>query len=733
MRSRTFALLALAIATALITSIAFFAPVQAAADPPPSDTITLKPGLNAVGWVAETRSTESLFNEILQLESIWSWDNWDHKWRAAARDIPATLHTLKRLTPGQAVLFSLSGNEEIQFTRPLEVVTGTVSLTHGPNLATWLGRNQVPLSHALKGIGRSLQSARVWDDTAQNWMEPAANTSINRGEPLLINATWPVQWLQPTYVMPPVSAPRHPSEHRQQQADEQEHEDYVRQVLEFYDNQWAIQADPFRFAIYAPSDRTAFARQLNEDGIISEEEVATHGLGCDDAGGYASYYGYVICPNNSRLGIHAHEYFHVIQRQLQQDLSFECLVCLHTFHSSHPAVIEADVASFRTIDWMLEGAAEFAEKVAEATVSESADAYLASERERLIKSLRLGSPQLADIKRSEDSYWEYDLGFLAFDRLAAIAGSDAVVELFRVPRARWLGPGVRWLQWISRPTRFRLAVGVEFDGFLDRFAQWQCEQVARNIGLSNGPCKDTGDVEETSVHDMMPNSPVIKGVITGPDGMPLESIVIRACRADSWCGLGEGQSDSSGAFKFSLCNFERLCDPSALALRLGEECGAYHVRLDEVESNELGDLQIRVSIDACGPQITGIARVAERPDLTLSAVWAHPPTILSTAQSDPPASNQIIGRGVSTRDGRFWLTVPYKRSARDMDVLIRFTFDKSGYPTCDVFYDPSTSQGYVVGFRDRIIVYYPHRDVTIGIPPGGISDVEIVVDPADCG
>ncbi len=729
---RTSALLALAIAAALIVAIALRTPAQAATDPPPSDTITLKPGLNAVGWVAEPRSTESLFNEIPQLESIWSWDNWDQKWRAAARDVPAALHTLKRLAPGQAALFSLSGNEEIEFTRSLEVATGTVSLTPGTNLATWLGRDQVPLSHALKGIGRSFESAQIWNSESQQWTQPAEESFINRGDPLLVNAAWPVVWLQPTYVMPPVSAPRHPSDPQQQQADEQEHEDYVRQVLEFYDNRWAIQADPFRFAVYAPSNRTAFASQLNKDGIISEEEVATHRLGCAGLGGYAISYGYVICPNVSGLGIHAHEYFHVVQSQLERS-SLECPLCLHSLHPSYLLEMGIDMAFDIDAVWIIEGSAELAKKMTEAAASESTDDYLASERERFIRSLGPHAPQLADTRRHEEGIWEYDLGFLAFDQLAAAAGDDAIVELFRIPRAKWIGPGVRWLQSIDLASRFRLVFGVEFDSFLDQFAQWQCEQATRNFGLSDDRCKDLEDVAQPPLRDATSNNPAIKGIVTGPGGILLESVFMRVCRADFWCGLGEGQTDSNGAFEISLCSLEGLCEPSMLALNLGEDCQEYRVHLDELESDDLSDLQIEIPLNACGPRITGTARVEERPDLTLSRVWA-----VSSAGQNVVfrwITRADAGEAVFTHDGRFWLTVSHTWPTPDTDVLILLSFsDKTGHPACDVFYDPSTPQGYVVGSRLQYNwVEDPYRDIAIEVPPEGISDMEIVVDPADCG
>ena len=622
MRPRTFTLLALAITTALITSIAFFAPAQAATDPPPSDTITLKPGLNAVGWVAETRSTESLFNEIPQLESIWSWAAWMQKWQGAARGLPLNMQQIKEITPGSAVYLVISGGESVDFERPLEVATGTASLSNGHNLTTWLGRDNVALSHALRGIGRSLQSAQVWDGAAKTWSEPAEDATVNRGDPLLINATGPLEWLQPTYVMPPliVNAPKlFPDERRQDVV--REHEGYIREVLEFYDEQWAIQADPFRLIIYAPITAADLdARYLSG--------------GCATAWGYELYIttrAYVICPEvpfQERLAIHTHEYFHVVQKQLES----------RSFVANGSKPLQ-HLEQFP--DWMIEGSAEFVEEFARGMMQDTANP-IAQHREQMVRSMNRWTPRLAEVY--DIGPFEYSIGFLAFARLNDLVGQDAIVELFRQPRIRTSGLGQRWVQILDVAAVWAEASGIELDDFYEQFDHWQCAQIKMRGGEGADWCRDLSPDDTLSA---LPLNATIQGQVVGPDLEPLSLVSVFACAgALTECNpVAESQTDEDGRFSLQVTP-----NKYELAIELGVNCADLYRyrRINGIPSQiEVGDdgldgILVEVRGDACGTVITGHVRIESEAIWKISSIRAGSDALVIT----------------DWKTGRFWITLP---------------------------------------------------------------------------
>ena len=720
----------LAVAVALLTAIITLAPAKAASDPPPFDTITLRPGLNAVGWVSEPRSTADLFDEIPQLESIWTWDSWEQRWRSAAPAVPSSLHTLKRLAPGETAFFVLTGDAPIDFERPLQVATGTVSLNRGYNIVTWLGRDDVPLSHALKGIGRSLQSAQIWNSEAQAWTTPPEGAAINRGAPLNIITDWGIQWLQPTYVMPPVKTPGLSAWQRQMSLDA------IRQVMEFHDKRWAIQADPFVFTVYAGSSYEALARQFLDVGLISprthseppieyiKELLIRNG---EPVGGTASY-GAIVhrwptdATNRYISSLYAHEYFHVLQAQF----------VLHDRILYDPRLQIDERYGYG--HWIQEGSAEFAQHT---FVADQYSIPQSREQNRILRSLTDQTPQLADLFEGGGDQWRwgYTLGYLAVEDLVASAGEDALIEVWRSGRQlQSRGPGMRWIRpFTVFIDSFQRAFGLEFESWLASFTRWQCEQVARNEGQSATKCDKTESSAPNDAETAMATVQVT-GIVVGPGNVPIPSVPIYACNEErTLCGASRTISAPDGTFDLSL---PPTVKPYLLVLELGLDCpypyvagaipgqGTAGIHYGpagthyEVGPDGLADIRIAVPINACGTRITGTVRMdTGSSPKELMLVEAH---------------SRYNAGFVWTRDGRFWITVSY--TATDMPWAFEFSFlhrqsvatlGFSGH--CSIVYAPTTPESYIYAGDGWTI-----SDHEFHVPAEGIDGLEIIVNPKVC-
>ena len=724
----------LAVAVALLTAIITLAPAKAASDPPPFDTITLRPGLNAVGWVSEPRPTADLFDEIPQLESIWTWDNWEQRWRSAAPAVPSSLHTLKRLAPGETAFFVLTGDAPIDFERPLEVATGTVPLNRGRNMVTWLGRDDVPLSHALKGIGRSLQSAQIWNNEAQAWTTPPEGAMVNRGTPLNITMDWGIQWLQPTYVMPAVKTPGLSSWQRQMSLDA------IRQVMEFYDKRWAIQADPFVFTVYAGSSYGTLARQFRDDDLMPPEsprgtqiEIIRESLtkNGEPVGGVGS--GSMILhrwPTDASAryisSLYAHEYFHVLQAHfVPTDLDYRL----------------GETAYYDGF-WFQEGTAEFAQH---AFLADQYSIPQSREHNRITRSLTKQTPQLSDLFLGDGDQWRwaYTLGYLAVEDLIASSGEDALIDIYRLGRyLQPRGPGMRWIiPPIAFTDLFQRVFGQDFESWRASFARWQCEQVARNEWRSTVEC---GEAENPAPDDTETTTatPRITGIVVGPGDVPIPWVPITACNEErTWCRAGRTVSGPDGTFDLLLHPSHRVLTPYLLVLELGEDCPRPYEAGEipgqsttgtryEVGPDGLADVRISVPINACGIRVTGTVRLGTGTPMYLTGIQAR------SRWGDKANAVRML-------DGRFWITVPHTSKgipSQNMAWLFEFTLSQidlrisvegisvEWHPLyCDFAYAPATVEGYIYtgdGFALSDGEFY--------VPAEGIDGLEIVVDTEVC-
>ena len=520
--------LAAALATLLIAA------GLANAQMPTAETgTTLHPGVNLVGWVGETASVSQLFDEIPQLEAVWAWDAELDDWIVAGRDTPEWLGGLGRVTAGMGLRLVLGGEEPFLWQRPTEPTRGLVKLRTGWNLVAWSGADGAPIEQVAKGIGWSLRELRRWNAANQQWTtwtsperstqliatsatdqgatnEEAEPVTVQRGEALWVNTARAVNWLQPTDILPRLVFPGGASGALQSRVRED-----LESVLAFYGQQYGIQADP-DFTIYVAKDVEALIQAYRDDGVeISDARAAYLRAGWDGMGGSLFSEAIVVkqasWPEDLRTSeiawvryVLTHEYFHVLQGQL-----------------SHRGASQ----------WLVEGTATWAE--GEHQVLDRGRT-LEDAREGGVSAVTESTPSLRSTE-SNNAGWEYTLGWLATDRLTAVAGDESYIEFWRRLAPTEIGPHHRWTSRPDWRTAFQETFGVPVSSFYADFNAWQREQAVAN-GAGASPDDDTR---------------WIRGRVTGESGAPVASVFVNAIRVEVGTSVGRQQhaeTDADGAF-----------------------------------------------------------------------------------------------------------------------------------------------------------------------------------------
>ena len=166
-------------------------------------TITLQPGDNLIGWVAEPIGIEEVFAAIPEAKLIYHWDASSRAWRYTIRGVGGSLTALE---PGMAAMIRIIGDKPALWERPLTPAKGMVTLYRGVNWVTWVGRDEWPLDQVARGIGKSLVSIRVGDVT---WPAPLDSSiddlpTLRRGDALQVTVSRDLRWLQPTGIIPDI-------------------------------------------------------------------------------------------------------------------------------------------------------------------------------------------------------------------------------------------------------------------------------------------------------------------------------------------------------------------------------------------------------------------------------------------------------------------------------------------------------------------------------------------------
>ena len=251
------ALLVAVIAVAALT--ASFGARASAEEETPQLVTELQPGLNPIGWIEAEAPVDRLFDEIPRLDAVYAWNAVGQRYVAASRSVPTSLWTLQTLEPGAGLYLNLGEGPAVKWRRSAMPAQGRVRLHAGANLVAWLGRDHDdaarPISHALRGIGDSLESASVWDAASRTFRplpftDPLADpVPLRRGEAIWVQSARGLDWFQPTGMMPRISV-----EGSNEPALRQEIDKALMRTLDHFWFEFGIEADFSEYSVAATRD-----------------------------------------------------------------------------------------------------------------------------------------------------------------------------------------------------------------------------------------------------------------------------------------------------------------------------------------------------------------------------------------------------------------------------------------------------------------------------------------------
>ena len=553
---------------------------------PTMGTVTLQPGANEIGWIVEIANPQVLFDEIAELESIWTWHALDQRWQVAARDVPSSLWTLYRLVPGTGLRLLIKGDSPVRWERSLVPAGGKVELQPGDNFVAWAGRDGWDVNQLAKGIGRQLREIhrhntgtgkldRIWPVA-----EGAEAATVARGEALWVKMPRSIVWLQPTDVWPRLIFPGGAPENMQAAVRRD-----LRNTLDYFATEYGIQADFAEFSIYLPDDGESLKRQLILDGHTVDDADVERIL---DSAGAHGFYGVVIRRHEdvgaladiSYQRIMTHEYFHRIQSDLENGGNDQA-------------------------EWIVEGSADYAEWDQQVAASERTWAEIASDSH---KTMYDDVPRLVSAEE-ENNAWEYYLGRVALRRLVERSGSSAWVDFYRELAPTQIGPANRWQSTPPWRDVFASSFDINLNEFYAAFDQWQAD-----LAIRNGP---SGWVSEEHAR--------IEGRVVRADGSPVadrfvsanETVVSSSGNRRTIGWQQRAETDAEGNFSVIAPNDGQY----VLQIDLGDEqrCSVYYSResgayarddadLLTVSGRTLHNVRFTIAADTCLHELRGTVR-----------------------------------------------------------------------------------------------------------------------------
>ena len=417
------------------------------------------PDVRYFGWVGESESTQQLFDEMPQIDSIYAWDASSQQWLTASS---TASDELLMVQPGMGLRVQFNGSAPEDWERPLTPARGLVKLIIGQNLVTWSGPNETPIAKVVQGIGRALEQARRWNAAEQRFdiydpsdPESAASfPSVARGDALWIHVSRPVNWLQPTGLMPALEFPGGASNRLQEDLQED-----LQSVLQFFATTFGIQADPSDLTVLAAKDVDSLVEYYKTEPVgddeFDEAQEASLRAQWNRSGGWAGEEMVVKQVHWSSqyrsLGfavgryVLTHEYFHWLQSQLRS-------------------------SGAGSATWLVEGTADWAE-----------EAHQIEDQRVMGSELRFDAREAAgrgpslESTETENGTWQYLLGSLATDMLAERGGVDSPLEFYRALVPRPIGPHLRWHSSPRWQDVFSETFGLTVDEFYAEFSEWQAD------------------------------------------------------------------------------------------------------------------------------------------------------------------------------------------------------------------------------------------------------------------
>lgn len=176
------------------------------AEEPSTDTVTteLQPGWNLAGWTEDETEVSRIFEAIPQLDAVYTWDAFRHRFSGAFRTEFGEANRLTTLTPGMGLFLHLGGTEAVEWTRPLNTSSGATTLRPGWNLVAWAGPDGIAADEALEVLGNVVVEAQGIDSDAL--------TTLRTGSAFWLRASSLKEWWQldtPPIAIFGFSVPKH--------------------------------------------------------------------------------------------------------------------------------------------------------------------------------------------------------------------------------------------------------------------------------------------------------------------------------------------------------------------------------------------------------------------------------------------------------------------------------------------------------------------------------------------
>ena len=395
-------------------------PAQAQQD---TITTTLYPGWNLVGWIEAETDVDAVFQRIPGLVTVHSGSG-DGGVAYASRQEGQPPHTLSTLRPGVGYWFRLVADEPLEWRRSAQPAARRFNLQRGPQLVAWTGPSGRTVAEALLGLEGRVTAVWRWVAAERRYLRwptdlaagPADAPLLQRGDALGISLTRAGEWLHPTGDLPPI-----------------EFAGGLHAALpdDFYatietDLRFVIEQFAAKFAFEAPAERVRVRITTTAQAAAQQYELLRCGLqGCahsppDDTGVSTivlpsyKWTSHALAPGGSartfgRIDL-AHEYFHILQHEL------------------------AGVWRALAPGWLIEGTAMWSRHI------------IFDDQPPSLELLQLGTNELDLASRSYTEDYDHPLGAAAVALLAQRAGSDALVEFWRIlgersePYLHWSAP-----------------------------------------------------------------------------------------------------------------------------------------------------------------------------------------------------------------------------------------------------------------------------------------------------
>ncbi len=488
----------LALIAVLATACADAIPVAPnGADDAPAETVA-DPDCGWLRWSETATTVADWFTAHPDIDALHSWDIVTQRFeplsRAERRRDPT-----KRPQAG-AVIWRSGGGAPPPQTFTAADAKQVMQLRAGLNLLPWAGgaESTITLTEALRWLGPNLVSITRWD-AAENvcrrgWGSPDGESDAVPGPgdflalELREDATWYQAWAQPQLFM--VAGNVGAEAYAELRSETVSVAGYIAAT-------YALAVRPP--AVFLTTSRDDAERAF---GPLLDAELPADWWP-EGACGFANDQVIVLRVGCGNPIAFAHEYVHLLQS--------------HLVHGATQTIVP------REPQWLLEGAAVY---IAARYRDAAGHRRYEHSRARFLEDASAdgGSTGLTELEtveqwRSADPTTAYAISFLAAERLAALAGDDALFEFYRELR-RYAG---------HRPRAFHAAFGMALAEFYAEFAR---------------------ETAATAAFEP-PRQYRIRGALVDPSGAPVEGMRVYAYPWRGGSGLF-GLTDAEGAFEIAV-------------------------------------------------------------------------------------------------------------------------------------------------------------------------------------